>query len=141
MASLAWGAISSSFDTACKMLFFLSLFLFASLVSRPALFRRAMRRFSVAWWAFPFPVTVLAAAAAEYARAVDGGRAAVALVLVLSALSVAVTVGVMVCTAIRTTDLLADDGGGGGDQVVSAPPAVVPLETRTASGSPVFSCV
>ncbi|KAF2929915.1 hypothetical protein DAI22_05g091600 [Oryza sativa Japonica Group] len=31
MASLAWGAISSSFDTACKMLFFLSLFLFASL--------------------------------------------------------------------------------------------------------------
>ncbi|KAF0927135.1 hypothetical protein E2562_030582 [Oryza meyeriana var. granulata] len=34
MASLAWGAISSSFDTACKMLFFLSLFLFASLVMK-----------------------------------------------------------------------------------------------------------
>ncbi|KAG8052558.1 hypothetical protein GUJ93_ZPchr0001g31305 [Zizania palustris] len=33
MASLAWDAISSSFDTCCKMLFFLSLFLFASLVS------------------------------------------------------------------------------------------------------------
>ncbi|KAG2594550.1 hypothetical protein PVAP13_5KG002900 [Panicum virgatum] len=31
MASLAWNAISSSFDTCCKMLFFLSLFLFASL--------------------------------------------------------------------------------------------------------------
>jgi tellurite resistance protein TehA-like permease len=32
MASLAWDAISASFDTCCKMLFFLSLFLFASLV-------------------------------------------------------------------------------------------------------------
>jgi tellurite resistance protein TehA-like permease len=34
MASLAWDAISSSFDTCCKMLFFLSLFLFASLVRK-----------------------------------------------------------------------------------------------------------
>lgn len=33
MASLAWRSIVSSFDTSCKMLFFLSLFLFASLVS------------------------------------------------------------------------------------------------------------
>ncbi|KAJ4782432.1 S-type anion channel SLAH1 [Rhynchospora pubera] len=33
-ASLAWDSISSSFDTGCKMLFFLSLFLFASLESR-----------------------------------------------------------------------------------------------------------
>lgn len=33
MACLAWSSISGSFDTACKMLFFLSLFLFTSLVS------------------------------------------------------------------------------------------------------------
>lgn len=33
MASLAWRSISGSFDTSCKMLFFLSLFLFTSLVS------------------------------------------------------------------------------------------------------------
>jgi tellurite resistance protein TehA-like permease len=33
MASLAWCSIVSSFDTFCKMLFFLSLFLFTSLVS------------------------------------------------------------------------------------------------------------
>ncbi|KAG1334941.1 putative Receptor-like serine/threonine-protein kinase [Cocos nucifera] len=32
MASLAWDSISSSFDTSCKMLFFLSLFLFASVI-------------------------------------------------------------------------------------------------------------
>jgi len=34
MACLAWNSISSSFDTSCKMLFFLSLFLFVSLESR-----------------------------------------------------------------------------------------------------------
>ncbi|PKI70555.1 hypothetical protein CRG98_009060 [Punica granatum] len=33
MASLAWNSISGTFDTGSKMLFFLSLFLFASLVS------------------------------------------------------------------------------------------------------------
>ncbi|CAK9186485.1 unnamed protein product, partial [Ilex paraguariensis] len=32
IASLAWNSIAGTFDTASKMLFFLSLFLFASLV-------------------------------------------------------------------------------------------------------------
>lgn len=32
-ASLAWDSIAGSFDLPCRMLFFLSLFLFASLVS------------------------------------------------------------------------------------------------------------
>lgn len=32
MAALAWNAIAASFDTCCKMLFFVSVFLFASLV-------------------------------------------------------------------------------------------------------------
>uniref|UniRef100_A0A0E0HE22 Uncharacterized protein n=1 Tax=Oryza nivara TaxID=4536 RepID=A0A0E0HE22_ORYNI len=136
MASLAWGAISSSFDTACKMLFFLSLFLFASLVSRPTLFRRAMRRFSVAWWAFPFPLTALAVASVEYAREVED-HAAVVLVLVLSALSVVVTVAVVVCTAIRTSDLLPH---GDDDPLPCASSSVmVPLDAFT--GSIVSSCV
>ncbi|XP_006645707.2 S-type anion channel SLAH1-like, partial [Oryza brachyantha] len=108
MASLAWDAISSSFDTCCKMLFFLSLFLFASLVSRPALFRRAMRRFSVAWWAYSFPLTVLALAAAEYAQEVREAAAS-ALMLALAVLSVAVTLALMVFTALRTNDLLPHD--------------------------------
>ncbi|KAL6850270.1 hypothetical protein ACP4OV_020897 [Aristida adscensionis] len=105
MASLAWDAISASFDTSCKMLFFLSIFLFASLVSRPMLFRRAMRRFSVAWWAYSFPVTVLALAAAEYAREVRAAAANV-LMLALAVLSVAVTLALMLFTALRTNDLL-----------------------------------
>ncbi|KAF8647196.1 hypothetical protein HU200_065459 [Digitaria exilis] len=108
MASLAWDAISSSFDTCCKMLFFLSLFLFASLVSRPSLFKRSMRRFSVAWWAYSFPLTVLALASGEYAQAVRGA-AANALMLALAVLSVAVTLALMLFSALRTADLLPQD--------------------------------
>nr|CAD1842568.1 unnamed protein product [Ananas comosus var. bracteatus] len=108
MASLAWDAISSTFDTSCKMFFFLSLFLFASVVSRPALFKRSMRRFSVAWWAYSFPLTALALAATEYAQEVKG-EVANALMLVLSILSVVVTLALMVFTAIRTNDLLPQD--------------------------------
>ncbi|EAZ11241.1 hypothetical protein OsJ_01095 [Oryza sativa Japonica Group] len=108
MASLAWDAISASFDTCCKMLFFLSLFLFASLVSRPTLFKRAMRRFSVAWWAYSFPLTVLALAAAEYAQEVREVAASV-LMLALAILSVAVTLALMVFTVLRTNDLLPHD--------------------------------
>uniref|UniRef100_A0ACD5VXU8 Uncharacterized protein n=1 Tax=Avena sativa TaxID=4498 RepID=A0ACD5VXU8_AVESA len=109
MASLAWCSISTSFDTGCKMLFFLSLFLFASLVSRPTLFKRAMRRFSVAWWAYSFPLTVLALAATEYAEEVREAPGANVLMLALAVLSVVVTLALMVFTAIRTGDLLPHD--------------------------------
>ncbi|OAY77071.1 S-type anion channel SLAH1 [Ananas comosus] len=74
-ASVAWAAISGGggFDTAAKMLFFLSFFLFLCLVSRPMLFWRSMRTFSLAWWAYSFPLTVLALAAEKYAQEVKGG--------------------------------------------------------------------
>ncbi|URD74976.1 Tellurite resistance protein tehA [Musa troglodytarum] len=105
MASLAWDSISGSFGTGSKMLFFLSLFLFASLVSRPALFKRSMRRFNVAWWAYSFPLTVLALAATEYAQEVEGGVSN-ALMLGLAVLSVLVTVALIVFTAIKAGDVL-----------------------------------
>ncbi|XP_008782205.1 S-type anion channel SLAH4-like [Phoenix dactylifera] len=108
MACLAWDSISSSFDTSCKMLFFLSLFLFASLVSRPALFRRSMRQFSVAWWAYSFPLTVLALAATKYSQEVKAEMANL-LMLLLSVLSVLVTLILMVFTALKPNDLLPHD--------------------------------
>ncbi|XP_010927097.1 S-type anion channel SLAH1-like [Elaeis guineensis] len=108
MASLAWDSISGTFDNASKMLFFLSLFLFASLVSRPALFRRSMRRFNVAWWAYSFPLTVLALAATEYAQEVKGFISD-ALMLVLSVLSALVTLALLVFTFLKTRDLLPHD--------------------------------
>ncbi|KAJ6838710.1 putative S-type anion channel SLAH1 [Iris pallida] len=120
MASVAWYSINDKFDTSCKMLFFLSLFLFASLVSRPALFKRSMRRFNVAWWAYSFPLTILALAATRYAQEVKGGVANV-LMLVLSVLSVVVTLILMVFTALKTNDILPHDDPFASSLLPSAP--------------------
>ncbi|KAK1405438.1 hypothetical protein POM88_005043 [Heracleum sosnowskyi] len=106
MASLAWISISGSYDNSSKMLFFLSLFLFMSLVCRPKLFKKSMRRFNVAWWAYSFPITVLALSSTEYAQEVKSSIAHL-LMVILSAISVLVTLVLMVFTAINT-DLSSD---------------------------------
>ncbi|KAG5614042.1 hypothetical protein H5410_013866 [Solanum commersonii] len=107
MASLAWASISGDFDMPCRMLFFLSLFLFTSLVCRPTLFKKSMRKFNVAWWAYSFPLTFLALASAQYAHQVEG-HVANGLMLLLSALSVLVFVGLTVSTALNLDMLLSD---------------------------------
>lgn len=107
MASLAWNSISGTFDNSSKMLFFLSLFLFMSLVTRPALFKKSMRRFNVAWWAYSYPLTLLALGSVKYAQEVKGSIAH-ALMLVLSVLSVLIFLVLMVITALNTNMLLAD---------------------------------
>ncbi|KAL9264999.1 S-type anion channel SLAH1-like protein [Drosera capensis] len=99
MASLAWESINGSFDTISKMLFFLSLFIFMSLVCRPMLFRKSMRKFSIAWWAYSFPLTILAVASTEYAQAVEC-HTAHALMLLLSLVSILVFFGLVACSAI-----------------------------------------
>ncbi|XP_042379107.1 S-type anion channel SLAH4-like [Zingiber officinale] len=129
MASLAWDSIAGKFDVGSKMLFYLSLFLLASLASRPALFKKAMRRFNVAWWAYSFPLTMLALAATEYAQAVKGGISD-ALMLFLSALSVIVVVVLVVFTVVRTGDLLPN---GGDDPFAPLPPL---LRLRSPDSSP-----
>ncbi|KAI8558277.1 hypothetical protein RHMOL_Rhmol04G0078400 [Rhododendron molle] len=105
VASLACEAIWGSFDYSSKMLFFLSLFLFLSLVSRPMLFKKSMKKFSVAWWAYSFPLTVLAIASTEYAQKMKSTIAHV-LMLVLSLLSVLVSLVLMVFTGLNTNMLL-----------------------------------
>ncbi|KAF2324643.1 hypothetical protein GH714_015885 [Hevea brasiliensis] len=107
VACLAWETIVGAFDTASKMFFFLSLFLFTSLVCRPMLFKRSMRRFNVAWWAYSFPLTVLALASAEYAQEVKGVIAHV-LMLFLSAFSVLVFLGLAAFTLLNSKMLLPD---------------------------------
>ncbi|KAI3464888.1 hypothetical protein Pfo_021551 [Paulownia fortunei] len=108
VASLAWYSISGRFDTASKMLFFLSLFLFASLICRPTLFKKAMRRFNIAWWAYSYPTTMLALASIRYEQEVKGGVPH-ALTLLLSALSVLVLFGLLLFTAFNPKLLLPDD--------------------------------
>ncbi|KAK0575900.1 hypothetical protein LWI29_008921 [Acer saccharum] len=108
VASLAWESIAGAFDTASKMLFFLSLFLFTSLICRPTLFKRSMRSFNVAWWAYSFPLTMLALASTEYAQQVKGTIAHL-LMLVLSALSVLVALCLILFTLLNTTMLLPEN--------------------------------
>lgn len=75
-----------------------------------------MRRFHVAWWAYSFPLSVLALASIEYAQEVKG-RMANSLVFVLVALSVLVSLGLLVFTALNTGHLLPND-----DPIISLPP-------------------
>ncbi|XP_062100680.1 S-type anion channel SLAH4-like [Humulus lupulus] len=108
MASLAWESIVGAFDMVSKMLFFLSLFLFLSLICRPTLFKRSMRRFNIAWWAYSFPMTVLALASFDYAEEVKGGIARI-LMFFLFGLSVLVSLGLVATTIINRKMLLPDD--------------------------------
>ena len=68
---------------------------------RPNLFKRAMKRYNVTWWAYPFPMTVVAIAATEYAEEVRAKEADV-LMLGLSALSVVVTFLLLLFTFFNT---------------------------------------
>ncbi|XWS15555.1 hypothetical protein CRYUN_Cryun34aG0010300 [Craigia yunnanensis] len=106
MASSAWNSITGAFNTTSKMFFFSS-FLFVSLACRPSLFKKSMRKFNVAWWAYFFPLTLLALAAAEYAKEVKG-RVAAILMLLLSVLSILVFFGLMLLTAANTDRLLGE---------------------------------
>ncbi|XP_074585517.1 S-type anion channel SLAH1-like [Curcuma longa] len=134
MASLAWNSIAGEFDVGSRMLFYLSLFLLASLVSRPALFRRAMRRFNLAWWAYSFPLTMLALAATEYDQEVKG-VVADALMLFLSALSVLVITVLVVFTVLRAGDLFPN-----GDDPFAPPPPPPPLGSSNNTSSFEVSC-
>ncbi|XP_076930093.1 S-type anion channel SLAH4-like [Bidens hawaiensis] len=111
MASLAWDSISGTFDLLSKMLFYLSLFLFLSLVTRPNLFKNSMKKFNVVWWAYSYPLTVLALASTEYAQDTRSSFAHL-LMLLLSALSVMVSVVLMIYTALNTDILLPPDDAG-----------------------------
>ncbi|XP_009618955.1 S-type anion channel SLAH4-like [Nicotiana tabacum] len=111
MASLAWDSIYGKFDSSSKMLFFLSLFLFFSLVSRPALFKRSMRKFNVSWWAYSFPITVMAMASTKYAQEMKNTASHI-LMLLLSGLSVIVLLVLMIFTAFNSNSFLPGEGDG-----------------------------
>ncbi|KVH93134.1 S-type anion channel SLAH1-like [Cynara cardunculus var. scolymus] len=108
MASLAWDSISGTFDCSSKMLFYLALFLFFSLVSRPNLFKKSMKKFDVVWWAYSYPLTLLALASTKYAHEMKSTVAHL-LMLILSGLSVLVSCVLMVYTALNTNILLPRD--------------------------------
>ncbi|EMS50810.1 S-type anion channel SLAH2 [Triticum urartu] len=69
VASMAWTRISGEFSDGAKLLYYVSLFLYVSLVVRVNLFWGF--RFSLAWWAYTFPMTSVALATVLYASEVD----------------------------------------------------------------------
>ncbi|KAL2550555.1 S-type anion channel SLAH3 [Forsythia ovata] len=55
VASMAWARIQGSFDYGARIAYFIALFLYFSLAVRVNFFRGF--RFSLAWWAYTFPMT------------------------------------------------------------------------------------
>lgn len=74
-------------------------------VLRPTLFKRSMKRFNVAWWAYSFPLSVLALASMEYAEEVKSDAANLLMLLLLTS-SVIVSVVLIIFTLLNTHILL-----------------------------------
>ncbi|KAL4581342.1 hypothetical protein LXL04_017556 [Taraxacum kok-saghyz] len=134
MASLAWDSISGTFDFSSKMLFYLSLFLFLSLITRPNLFKKSMKKFNMVWWAYSYPLTVLALASTEYAQETKSSIAHL-LMLLLSALSVMVSIVLMVYTALNTNTLLPPDDVYGPTVVTVGPITISSVSSDMSLGS------
>nr|UWV48920.1 slow anion channel-associated 1a [Ginkgo biloba] len=83
-ASVAWEAIYDEFDGVSRTGYFVALFLYTSLVVRINLFRGF--RFSVAWWAYTFPMTAASVATVRYSNTVTS-PATQGLALILSLIS------------------------------------------------------
>ncbi|KAL6508378.1 hypothetical protein OROHE_021920 [Orobanche hederae] len=68
VASMAWARIQGSFDYGSRIAYFIALFLYFSLAVRVNFFRGF--RFSLAWWAYTFPMTGAAIATIRYSNMV-----------------------------------------------------------------------
>uniref|UniRef100_A0A453A1E2 Uncharacterized protein n=1 Tax=Aegilops tauschii subsp. strangulata TaxID=200361 RepID=A0A453A1E2_AEGTS len=109
VASMAWTRISGEFNDGAKLLYFISLFLYVSLVVRVNLFRGF--RFSLAWWAYTFPMTSVALATVLYASEVDNVLTR-SLAVGLSGIAVVTVTGVLATTmyhAFLRKDLFPND--------------------------------
>ncbi|XP_051123053.1 S-type anion channel SLAH2-like isoform X2 [Andrographis paniculata] len=69
VASMAWARIQGSFDYGSRIAYFIAMFLYFSLAVRVNFFRGI--RFSLAWWAYTFPMTGAAIATIRYTEAVS----------------------------------------------------------------------
>uniref|UniRef100_M4D1N8 UBC core domain-containing protein n=1 Tax=Brassica campestris TaxID=3711 RepID=M4D1N8_BRACM len=98
VASMAWTAISASFDIGSRIAYFISLFLYFSLVVRINFFRGF--KFSLAWWAYTFPMTAVATATIKYSGEVTG-LATQILAVLLSGAATLTVIGVLVLTVVH----------------------------------------
>ncbi|KAK4431398.1 S-type anion channel SLAH3 [Sesamum alatum] len=97
VASMAWARIQGSFDYGSRIAYFIALFLYFSLAVRVNFFRGF--RFSLAWWAYTFPMTGAAIATIRYSD--------VATSLVTKALTVVLCiVATLIVSALLVTTII-----------------------------------
>ncbi|GJM93857.1 hypothetical protein PR202_ga10449 [Eleusine coracana subsp. coracana] len=95
VASMAWAKINGQFDNGARVAYFIALFLYMSLAVRINFFRGF--RFSLAWWAYTFPMTGASIATITYATEVNNVLTR-ALSIGLSGIATVTVAGLLVST-------------------------------------------
>jgi tellurite resistance protein TehA-like permease len=98
VASMAWAKITGEFGYGPRVAYFIAMFLYASLAVRINFFRGF--RFSLAWWAYTFPMTGAAIASIRYSTEVDNTFTK-ALCVALSVIAVLTVTALFVTTLVH----------------------------------------
>ncbi|GFY84130.1 SLAC1 homologue 3 [Actinidia rufa] len=109
VASMAWAKIQGSFDYGSRIAFFIALFLYFSLAVRVNFFRGF--RFSLAWWAYTFPMTGAAIATIKYSNEVPNivTKSLSVILCVIATLTVTSLLGTTILHALVLRDLFPND--------------------------------
>ncbi|XP_039115699.1 S-type anion channel SLAH3-like isoform X2 [Dioscorea cayenensis subsp. rotundata] len=109
VACMAWAKIQNHFDYISRITYFIALFLYASLAVRINFFRGF--KFSLAWWAYTFPITGASIANIRYSNEAENVISPT-LSVVLSSISTFTVASVFVSTFIHAFvlhDLIPND--------------------------------
>ncbi|KAG8067525.1 hypothetical protein GUJ93_ZPchr0005g15477 [Zizania palustris] len=98
VASMAWAKITGEFGLGSRLAYFIAMFLYASLAVRINFFRGF--RFSLAWWAYTFPMTSAAIASIRYTTEVDNAFTK-SLCVALSAVATLAVTGLFATTMVH----------------------------------------
>ncbi|XP_042506317.1 S-type anion channel SLAH3-like isoform X2 [Macadamia integrifolia] len=98
VASMAWAQIQGVFDYGSRIAYFIALFLYFSLAVRINFFRGF--RFSLAWWAYTFPMTGASIATIRYSDEVTN-MGTQSLSIVLSGISTFTVVALLLTTILH----------------------------------------
>jgi tellurite resistance protein TehA-like permease len=98
VACMAWAKITGEFGLGSRVAYFIAMFLYASLAVRINFFRGF--RFSLAWWAYTFPMTGAAIASIRYSTEVDNAFTK-ALCVALSVLAMLTVLALLATTIVH----------------------------------------
>lgn len=98
VASMAWAKIQGTFDYGSRISYFIAMFLYISLAVRVNFFRGF--KFSLAWWAYTFPMTGAAIATIRYSNEIKNPLTQ-SLAVLLSVISTLTVTALLVSTMIH----------------------------------------